>query len=385
MIPKNFKYGSSYSRDFITLTALVVAVAIISGILLAHEAYKSYKSDITTNLKSEAIRIDRKLILEMENAIYLTESIGRQIGAGRLSKRQILRVFNSFVSNGRKDEFFWVDARDDIAIGSNSGILDEKIDASDRRYLRYTKRKPWQVFIDEPIKGKITGNLRIPTTMGITDNDGNYMGTLLLSKDLSHLQEGIEAAKANTKVKFLVLDQKLDLLIGDYKSFNKKDISSLKKLSSIDYRQVEENDLIKTGLIDVISDGALYSIFEYSKKYPYIILLSFSETRGDFLSNSGVIIKFLQVVTITLVILIILLQVRQRVLVPVGFLNEITRDIVRGKRYTPKDHSGPKEVEELAKNLNILQEKMIIEEQNKRKINVLMDKFELDLDDSGEK
>ena len=73
----NNRTQPSLSRDFALLSLFIVFILILVCVWVTFETYGNYQKDVVKQMESEALRLDRGLIVEIENASYILESVGR--------------------------------------------------------------------------------------------------------------------------------------------------------------------------------------------------------------------------------------------------------------------------------------------------------------------
>src|SRR5271170_6566958 len=69
----------SLLRDFYVLAALIVFVLSLVSLWVTYETYEDHSDRVMKQLETEATRVDRAMILEIEHSSYLLEALGRQI------------------------------------------------------------------------------------------------------------------------------------------------------------------------------------------------------------------------------------------------------------------------------------------------------------------
>ena len=87
---------------------------------------------------SRPLRIDRGLIVAIENASYILESVGRQIQSTNDESENIAQLFFSFAKTEGPTRaiFSWANKDQMITVSNNLGVLDKPIDISDRDYVK---------------------------------------------------------------------------------------------------------------------------------------------------------------------------------------------------------------------------------------------------------
>ncbi|MEI6730427.1 MAG: hypothetical protein WCL30_04140, partial [Pseudomonadota bacterium] len=138
----------SLSRDFALFAGLIVLLLFIASIWATYESYIENSKEIAAKMESEATRIDRAMIIEVEHSSYLLESLGRQITHMDVSDlKNVAILLRSFDTTATLHHVFsWIDDQNRNVVSSNKGVH-EPIDVSDRDFLKKTIAEPWKMQI----------------------------------------------------------------------------------------------------------------------------------------------------------------------------------------------------------------------------------------------
>src|SRR5277367_221662 len=113
----------SLLRDFAVLAALIVFVLSLVSLWVTYETYQDHSERIVKQLETEATRIDRAMILEIEHASYLLEALGRQVAHMDPSDlNSIALLLRSFDTTATLHHVFsWIDDKQNNVVSSNKG------------------------------------------------------------------------------------------------------------------------------------------------------------------------------------------------------------------------------------------------------------------------
>lgn len=339
----------SLYRDFALLSVLIVMILFIVAIWVSYETYQDHAEKIIKQLENEAVRIDRTLIIEIERASYLVESLGRQIFYDGTSKKdKISNLFNSFdkSANPKNSEFFWVNKNQEIVLSSRGGFTEKPIDVSDRDYMKKSITAPWQIHIGQPILGRTSEKWTMPIGMGISDDDGNFLGAVVITLDINSFSREINNVIKQDGISFAVTNQAFTLLTEQDRSkdfFTKT--FNISRLATLDF-QKDYGGVYSRG--DLFNPDKVFAYYERSSQYPYIIFVGYDGTTSINTIRTILLPRLFQIIVIALFLLSILWMVRKRIIQPVISLTESTASIVRGKGFQPISDNGPAEIEQLA-------------------------------------
>jgi signal transduction histidine kinase len=346
----------SLHRDFALLSLFIIVTFLIVAAWVAYETYEDHREKIIHQIKDDAFRIDRTLIVNIENNAYLLESLGRQIlKSDPKDLDGIARLFRSFEQRGETgyNIFFWVDANQGIRVASNLGILKKAIDVSDRDYIKKAFAEPWKVHVGRPIEGRVSQTWVLPLSLGMTRENGEFLGVLSISLDLRELSHAIRNMVGDAQIRFAITTTSLSLLMEPEKTpgffSHHFDFDSL---LAIDFRKNRSGMLSQPSLSN---HRGLYRYFEVSTRYPFVIFLTYDpETSGSIYAI--ILPRLLQLAVIALFLLFVLYIVRQRIIRPVMQLTGSTARIMQGDTFDPALAAGPLEIYQLAQEIRRMYE-----------------------------
>ncbi len=346
----------SLSRDFALLSLFILFILVLVSVWVAYETYRNYEREILKQMESEALRLDRGLIVEIENASYILESVGRQIQATSPDNDNVAQLFFSFAkSEGPKRAIFsWVNREQEITVSNNLGVLDKPIDVSDRDYVKKSIAEPWKVHIGRPIEGRLSHTWILPLSLGLTDKNGTYLGSVIVALDTESLGNDIGRNMKDTGIRFAITNSSLTLLTQSPSArqfFNEH--FDVEKLSAIDFDKYPSGQYSTASLFN---HQKIYSYYERSSQYPYIIFLGLDPKQSVRDLRQLLAPRLFQLLVIAVFLVFVLWTVRKRIIHPVIALTDQTAAIVRGEAFDPEHARGPMEIENLAYEIKRLYE-----------------------------
>lgn len=338
----------SLSRDFTMLSLFILFILVVVSIWVARQTHNENGERILKQLENESLRIDRALIVEIENASYILESVGRQVAImPELDLGRINQLFQSFDRRdyAKNSYFSWGNDNQMLVDSSVTGVLNPPIDISDRDYVKKAITKPWELHIGRPIQGRISNKWVLPLSLGITNKKGDYLGVLILSLDISNLTREISKVIKEQGISFAITNLSLTLLTqdsADVDFFSKN--FDIKQLASIDF------DSAPTGILNKpnVWDGhGIYSYYERSSEYPYVIFLGYDAQLSAEAVRSTLIPQIAQLCAIAGFLLYVLWLVKRRIIQPVVQLTQQVHHMARGDKLSLVSDPGPIEIEYL--------------------------------------
>ncbi len=338
----------SLSRDFTLLSAFIVFILILVSVWVTVETRSTYTHEVQKQMESEALRLDRGLIVEIENASYILESVGRQIESTSAKEDNVAQLFFSFAKSegSQRSIFSWVNKAQMLTVSNNLGVLEKPIDVSDRDYVKKSISEPWKVHIGRPIEGRLSKKWVLPLSLGLTDKNGTYIGSVIVALDTTLLSDNIGKTMKDTGIRFAVTNLALTLITQAPQSeefFNHH--FDLNTLAKIDFDQTPAGEYSHASLF---SSHDIYSYYERSSQYPYIIFLGLDHDKSSAALYKLLMPRLFQLFVIAIFLLFVLWTVRKRIIQPVMELTQHASAITRGERFDADQAHGPLEIEQLA-------------------------------------
>ncbi len=343
---------TSVTRDFITLSAVIVFIALLASIWVAYDTFTSESHKIEKQLQEEASRIDQAFTREVGRASFLLEAIGRQIIQRNTQDKtiiaQMLRAYDT--NNTHYTTFLWVDEELQAVTSSSQGILDNPIDVSDRDYIQQSQAEPFRVKIGKPVRGRVSERPIIPLGMGLTDYTGKYIGTVTLSLDIPTLRSVVDEHLQADGLAYALLDPDQHALARNSHAQSTLQSAEIQRgLNSVDAAQEREGVLYAPSLF---SDNRTFAYYRFASQYDYLIVVG-QENQWTTLRRL-MIPRLVQLGFIAAFLVSLLWLVRFRVIVPVQELSNACTQIARGKADTPIPQGGPAEIANLSRQLQNL-------------------------------
>lgn len=340
---------ASLSRDFTLLSLFIVVILVLVSAWVTVETLDTHAETVTRQLENDALRIDRSLIVETETASYILESLGRQIQATGLDEPEaIAQLFFSFAKTEgpKRGVFSWVDNTQNLTISSNFGVLKEPIGVSDRDYIKKSIAEPWKVHIGRPIMGRLSQKMVLPLSLGLTDKNGTYAGSVMIALDIEKLTNDIGRVLRDSGTHFAITNLALTLLTQtpEAESFFNQTFD-VKKLAAIDFSQ-KINGVYSRG--SFWNDDKIFAYYERSSQYPFLIFLGLDAKQSQESVMNMLLPRLFQLTVIALFLLFVLWTVRKRIIQPVMRLTHDAASIVRGERFDHEGTRGPLEIEQLS-------------------------------------
>lgn len=364
---------SSLSHSFAFIATIVVLSLV--AVLAVYETYLENSRREVREMETEATRIDRELIIEIEHSSHLVQGIGQEITHMNPSDLNgIAYLLRSFDTTATVHHVFsWIDADGRNIVSSNKGVH-TPVDVSDRDFVKAAIATPWKVQIGTPIQGRVSGKYALPVAIGITDATGKFMGTVLISMDIYTITRDLQKAIKESGIYFAIYSKSLLPLTQNTGEENSSQFDEYStKLKSVDLAAHPAGVISRANFFNRNSMDIYY---EMSATYPYILVLGFDKAVSSTAMHALLIPRLTEILLLGIFMLMLLWLVRMRIIKPIAELAYMTGSIVRGGHYhEPGNVRGVDELyllsQQIKKLAEYLTETRRIEEENKNK-NILL-------------
>lgn len=303
----------SFKSYFLFILATIFLGVIAAATLIFLISKSNLNSHIELSRK-EAINIEKTISESFGYCNQINSYIGKQVVQhGTKDLQFILKAFRQAEEMKHKNShllswssFDFVAPNNLQLINSKVGIRKDPPDMSERQYCERSKEKPWSLQVSFPIFGNPSGLWVIPAGTGITDENGKYLGVIVIGFDIIELTALIEK-RLISQSSFVVLDENLNIIIHSKDAEPNSEIYR-DKLSKINLKN-------KSGIIPKDLNIGKIKYFYYQKfdDYPYITLTGFNDSLLKKEFNSSVLPVIFGLILMTSLFLIILFAFKNKI------------------------------------------------------------------------
>jgi signal transduction histidine kinase len=350
---------------FTNFSIFVVLIVVFTVAYISYIIYDDQAEKIISILKNQSDKVERTLNNNVDYTFHTMDYIGKQIVAngGGQNKQYIADLLKSFhIDNGISsllswNAFMWVDENNIITVDSTNGVLKQGIDLTKKEYSEFFQGAPGKLYLGEPMVSEVNKEWVIPVGLGVTTEEGKYLGSVLAGFNIQSLRDLLQNSLNDAEVSYNLMDR-------DYVTMM---VSSDKGLEFIDKRLLTKiiESIEKYSCNEgVIASPNIFSkqpfvLFKVLSQYNYILVLSYDAEVANKAIWDSIEVRAIQFCLFGALIIIMLSILRMKILKPIGILFNSAKLIADG------DYSGqlPKfylnEIDSLANELSkIKQTKM---------------------------
>lgn len=341
----------SLSRDFALLSGAILFILLLLTIWVTYTTYTRHTETIIYDLEKEAVRIEYSLNEEIERTGYLLSSLGRQITLENTKDlvriAQLLKAFDN--KTGIYPILTWIGPEKYVLVSSNRGVLDKPLDISDRDYVRDNAAEPWKPHIGQAIQGRLSDRWVVPVSLGISDNTGRFLGSIMLSLDINTMSHQITQLVRREGISFAIISKSMVPLteVSPDKDFIKKTFPP-EKLSEADFARAP-NGLVSQG--SLFWGTGSYAYYHVSQDYPYVVLLGYDAKFSDEQVRRVLWSRLIEIAGIALFLFALLWIVRVRVVRPVLDMTDTLARVANGHIGVSVPDAGAVEINNLGREI----------------------------------
>ncbi len=322
----------SLGSFFSLFSVILLGSAILLSFGFWVQVYQEELEQKHAQLRVKARRIDTVLTDSFDYAAKYIEFVGEKIaqqGAGDLNYIANF-IGGNYITRPQEENLYitttfdWVTPDKMLRVSSKSGVLRTPFDMSDRDYLVQTELHPWTLQLSDPRYGGLSKQWIIPAGMGITDNQGRFLGSITLGFAIDGLTRRILQGMDVADARFLILTNDGELVIDSGRESTEPPTK---------FRLEIPSDILTVGphyLPPITYDDVEFSYVRPVNKYPFIVLIGYPSSMPVALFSKLVLSHLADFSGIAAAALIILYLLRRRLVRPVMQLAAAADRISKG-------------------------------------------------------
>ncbi len=181
---------------------------------------------------------------------------------------------------------------------------------SDRQYTIRSPQNPWTLQVSFPVLGNPSESLVIPAGTGVTDKNGEYLGTIVVGFDLAELSNMVEQ-RLNDPVSFVILDEDMNIIIQSKNNELPSGEDFYRKNLSKSFFNKNSGFIPRENLN---AGNVTYSFYQKFNDYPYIVLTGFDKAFFKKEFSTSILPIIVGFTSVTIFFLIILYVFKTRIL-----------------------------------------------------------------------
>ncbi len=204
--------------SYLYVTCFFVCVA---SLVLVSMVYFSHLNEGKQDLRVEANVIESTLSDVFEQTNQLLFHIGKQISSDEVKDLEgISRIIGK-----NHDESFqgsnslpwmtlgWIGLNNQLLYDWRSGFCNPPVALPVRSFVTKCTKDPWKLNLSKSAISLMSGLREIPGGMGVTNDKGQYLGTLSVGFGVAELNNKLQTGPHNSRVSYIILDENLRIIL----------------------------------------------------------------------------------------------------------------------------------------------------------------------------
>lgn len=343
-------------KHFSIITKFLVMLLIAFSAIYIYSSVQNLQNEEKNKLNSTSIIINRAISSNIGYSVYQIYYVAKQISKTGGDKEKINQILSNYKSDSENyfeivtnwNMYSWIDHNNQLVVNGFEGVLKKTVDLSDRDYLPITRKNPGRVVFGQPVLGTISKRQILPLSIGVADNNGKFLGTVVFSIDIDKLFSQIRSAVKDDPINFLIIDQ-------DEKLFFKSSLIGDEEMYDL-FKQIDlQNDYNRTIFKDKIYNfgnglfAKINKIEDFGSDVGSFYLLVINDNSlFKKIINDLILQKFLICLIVIFLGIFVINRIYYRIVRPIKLLSNYAKNIGEHKYYNlPPEDLGSKEFKDL--------------------------------------
>jgi hypothetical protein len=274
----NFVDKFFFSERFGIFAGFVLIFTLLTMLLFLFISYRSYINSKQEQLAATAKKIDYVLNDAFNDTNRLMVYIGKHIDK---SNYKNLNFIHSLLlkTSGREykslqilswTKFDWVDTNNLQTVNYSQGVAKKPISMAHREYTWKCREHPWILQFSSIAIGVLSGTWVIPAGIGITDEDNELLGMLVVGFSIAELTAMLIEKTNEEKINTIVTDNDFNIIINTNSS------------NFLQSQDPQQKKLLNTEAVNgpagllhnpILRDNMTYMFYKKMGSFPYVIFV----------------------------------------------------------------------------------------------------------------
>jgi|GEM_PF-5545492 len=332
---RNWKLNFKTSQDYLPFAFLVIIAILLLSILISWFLYSNNLKHWKRKSDTVCHGIAQVFQERLQEATLIMSHLGRKIAAdGATDFQKIEELIRSTDLNSvRSNPLFtwafldWIDTTGLMRVNGAAGIFENPPNMNHREFIKNCRKAPWTLQVCKPDIGIPSGVWLIPVGLGVEGKNHEYLGIVSGGLQIEPLREIFHAETGNDEIDFLLIDDKMNLIVQSTElNFKEKLFHNKNEINFSFFNKIESIFIEPV----CCSDIKFYS-HRKIKNFPYIILVGCNKKTVQAELIRQLLPHFLEIFLIGLVCLIVIFSLWKKILESILYFSEVVFKISQGE------------------------------------------------------
>jgi signal transduction histidine kinase len=337
---KAFKKRHSLIRDFALFTSIVILIVLIYSTIRINGIQSLL---IETRLSTQSQAIERYFLDRINYTSSILGYMGRQISQETGAHNNpdlyyIDKLFQAFMKDPKIKSVLsstivgWVDTDYRAVVDGVLRVMVDPIDLSTRDYIPKTIDDPWVIKLGQPVIGSTSGKPIIPAGVGVVNDAGKWLGTIIIGFQQSYLQDNFIKFLDFEGTNVALIDSAGQIIIETPTHFISNNIPLADKIRAIDFSKHEKSEVQSN--IPFLGFGVSYYYYKIPE-YDYILFLAIDNPLTFELFKTIIFNHLLELFSVLFLSIVGIAFLNWRIIRPILILANET-DVIARKNSSDK-------------------------------------------------
>ncbi|NBV06156.1 MAG: hybrid sensor histidine kinase/response regulator [Proteobacteria bacterium] len=261
----------------------ITAFGLISWFLV--NIFYIHQQDIKASLEIESAKVESIMLDKIQSTFSIAKSMNLQIAEYPKNKNKINEILKKFRATPELNDSFswtifsWADSNHKLIVDAEYGITKDNFDLSVRDYIHLAKINPGKFYLGNPVYGSTSGKWMIPAGIGLRDENGNYLGSLVIGFEIDSLARSFQKIIDDKNIEFeLISDSGKSILQvnSSYFGASKENLPSSNPEIAKEIELINQSNLDSAFKISLIKNKKAFLVKKI-KNLPYLIILNYNK------------------------------------------------------------------------------------------------------------
>lgn len=297
-----------YFKDFYVYLFVAIVVIMFFSLFILSTTCLNLKQEKQNDLRISGNQIISKIEEDFSQLNDFLFFLGKQIAVAKevdlKNIQNIIDVLCDKTHTGpfKGITFDWISHEKKLICKHLDKVKNNFIDMSFRSYVRDSQTAPWNLHLSSPSVGISDGLWEIPGGMGITNDEGYFLGILAIGVNIAEFNSRLQHLLLNKKLSFVVLDKDFNVIFQSFDNGIDPKSSFYRQFFKDHKKPSEKEGPLST---PIAFNDIKYTYFKKMEGYPYTILLGYNKNMFYHEYITRVYIELIEVIFICAILTII--------------------------------------------------------------------------------
>lgn len=310
-----------YNVNVKIIASLFAAIGILMTIIFVIKTYATEKQNVINDMSLEADRIERILSHDFSYTTYVMELLGDKIRLNYQNKEDLHNILAPYRTNPNINNVFgwtifaWLEKDYYMHLNDVQGVLEKAQDSDIRSHIYLTRLVPNKIFYGLETNDSYPHKKIIPCALGITDENNEYIGSLVVGFDIANLTTRLNEIKRNDYTNFILIDHRLRVVLKSQPFISKIGVRGDVIVSHNMVNLIKRTNFFSAknrifSYLDMMS-GLNYYVRKLDN-HPFILLVNIdaNEIKNNIFSR--VLVKFIEISIVLSIVLVLIISLYKR-------------------------------------------------------------------------